>query len=94
MVFANATLETRWGLGIPIEDIKMPVDQIVHHYFLDLWADMWLYTFSVGLSKFVILGLYWRMFRLSSIRQPIRILFGLSTAWIIVRVRVPNLTVI
>ncbi|KAH7381562.1 hypothetical protein BKA66DRAFT_464438 [Pyrenochaeta sp. MPI-SDFR-AT-0127] len=64
----------------------MPTDQIIHHYFLDLWADMWLYTFSVGLSKFVILGLYWRMFSLSILRQPIRILFVCSGGWLIVRV--------
>ncbi|KAL1611690.1 hypothetical protein SLS59_000409 [Nothophoma quercina] len=64
----------------------MPEEQIVHHYFVDLWADMWLYTFSVGLSKFVILGFYWRMFGLSIIRQPIRVLFVASAGWIIVRV--------
>jgi hypothetical protein len=47
---------------------------------------MWLYTFSVGLSKFVILGFYWRMFSKSLIRQPIRILFACSIGWIIARV--------
>ena len=71
-----------------IEEIDhMPMKQIIYHYYLDLWVDMWLYTFSVGLSKFVILGLYWRMFGLSTIRQPIRILFACSAGWIIVRVR-------
>ena len=76
----------RWGLGIPLEEIDMSMNLIVYHYFLDLWADMWLYTFSVGLSKFVILGFYWRMFSLSVIRQPIRILMACSAAWIIARV--------
>ncbi|KAF2625855.1 hypothetical protein BU25DRAFT_344858 [Macroventuria anomochaeta] len=78
--------KTRWGFGLPMADINLPEEQIVHHYFVDLWADMWLYTFSVGLSKFVILGFYWRMFSLSMIRQPIRILSVLSAGWIIVRV--------
>lgn len=64
----------------------MPEDEIVYHYFLDLWVDMWFYTFSVGLSKFVILGFYWRTFSLSVIRQPIRILFVCSVGWIVVRV--------
>jgi hypothetical protein len=68
----------------------MPMEQIVHHYFLDLFADMWLYTFSVGLSKFVILGFYWRLFSTSFIRQPIRILFACSVAWIVVRVSKHN----
>ncbi|CAN9301116.1 unnamed protein product [Alternaria alternata] len=76
----------RWGLGKPLQDVDMPEDEIVYHYFLDLWVDMWFYTFSVGLSKFVILGFYWRTFSLSIIRQPIRILFVCSVVWIIVRV--------
>ncbi|KAJ4373797.1 hypothetical protein N0V83_002536 [Neocucurbitaria cava] len=75
---------TRWGLGIPLQDINLPTEQIEYHYFKDLWVDMWLYTFSVGLSKFVILGFYWRVFSLSIIRQPIRILFACSAGWIIV----------
>ncbi|KAG9187831.1 hypothetical protein G6011_05702 [Alternaria panax] len=75
----------RWGLGRLLQDVEMPEDEIVYHYFLDLWVDMWFYTFSVGLSKFVILGFYWRTFSLSIIRQPIRILFACSVGWIIVR---------
>ncbi|RAR07448.1 ubiquinone biosynthetic process [Stemphylium lycopersici] len=75
----------RWGLGKPINDIDISEEAIIHHYFLDLWVDMWFYTFSVGLSKFVILGFYWRTFSLSIIRQPIRILFICSVCWIIVR---------
>jgi hypothetical protein len=77
----------RWGLGKPLHQIDMPEDEIMHHYFLDLWMDMWFYTFSVGLSKFVILGFYWRTFGFSIIRQPIRILFVCSVVWIIVRVK-------
>jgi hypothetical protein len=69
-----------------LQDIDMPQAEIEHHYFLDLWADMWMYTFSVGLSKFVILGFYWRMFSTSLIRQPIRILFVCSAGWIVARV--------
>lgn len=78
----------RWGLGKPINDIDMSEEDIVHHYFFDLWIDMWFYTFSVGLSKFVILGFYWRTFSLSIIRQPIRILFVCSVCWVIVRVSI------
>jgi hypothetical protein len=32
--------EMRWGFGLPVKEIKMPYEQIKHHYFLDLWADM------------------------------------------------------
>jgi hypothetical protein len=77
----------RWGLGKHIENVNIPKDEVTYYYFLDLWVDMWLYTFAVGLSKFVILGFYWRMFSTSIIRQPIRILFACSVIWIITRVR-------
>ncbi|KAH3986857.1 hypothetical protein HBI56_010590 [Parastagonospora nodorum] len=75
----------RWGLGKHIYELDPNMD-VEHHYFLELWFDMWFYTFSVGLSKFVILGFYWRLFSRSFIRLPIRILFGCSTAWIVARV--------
>ncbi|ORY04385.1 hypothetical protein BCR34DRAFT_634161 [Clohesyomyces aquaticus] len=77
----------RWGLGIHLKDINLPEKQVVHQYFVDLWADMWMYTFSVGLSKFVVLGFYWRNFSRSIIRQPIHILLAFSAGWIIVRLR-------
>ena len=80
------TSEMRWGLGMHIDDIDMRREQIERHSYFELWVDMWFYTFSVGLSKFVILGLYWRLFSTSVIRQPIRILFVSSVIWIIVRV--------
>lgn len=32
--------EMRWGLGLPMADIDLPAEQIVRHYFVDLWADM------------------------------------------------------
>ncbi|CAA9965235.1 hypothetical protein PTMSG1_08594 [Pyrenophora teres f. maculata] len=76
----------RWGLGLPIKDINMSEDLIYYHYFLDLWIDMWFYTFAIGSSKFVILGLYWRTFSLSVTRWPIRVLGAGSVCWFIVRI--------
>jgi hypothetical protein len=86
-----------------MKDIQRSKEDIEHDYYRDLWADMCnrlpisnitmadrctgLYTFSVGLSKFVILGFYWRMFSHSTIRWPIRMLLAMSAAWIITRVR-------
>ena len=69
-----------------MKDIDMDKDLIFYHFFLELWIDMWFYTFSVGLSKFVILGLYWRTFSLSVTRWPIRIISVCSACWIIARV--------
>jgi hypothetical protein len=81
-------IEMRWGLGIHFDDMVaiMPRTEIERHYYLDLFIGMWLYTFSIGFSKFVILGFYWRMFSTSLMRQPVRILFGLSALWILSRV--------
>lgn len=86
-----------------MKDIQRTKEEIEYDYYRDLWADMCnglpisnittadrftgLYTFSVGLSKFVILGFYWRMFSHSTIRWPIRMLLAMSAAWIITRVR-------
>ncbi|KAF1947160.1 hypothetical protein EJ02DRAFT_417756 [Clathrospora elynae] len=81
----------RWGLGKMVHDIDMAEDLIVYHYFMDLFVDMWFYTFSIGLSKFVILGFYWRTFSSSIIRQPIRILFICSMGWIITRIMLISL---
>jgi hypothetical protein len=32
--------EMRWGFGLPMKEINLPEEQILHHYFVDLWADM------------------------------------------------------
>ncbi|KAI1509109.1 hypothetical protein Ptr86124_012065 [Pyrenophora tritici-repentis] len=76
----------RWGLGIPIKDVNMSEDLVSYHFFLDLWIDEWFYTFAIGASKFVVLGLYWRTFSLSVTRWPIRILGVVSVCWVIVRI--------
>ncbi|KAF2112953.1 hypothetical protein BDV96DRAFT_648577 [Lophiotrema nucula] len=75
----------RWGFGHRIADINLPKDQITRHYFIDLFADMFLYTLSVGFSKFVILRFYWRMFKFSLIRRAIQTLACLSGLWILAR---------
>lgn len=45
----------------------------------------YLYAFSIASTKFTILTLYWRLFKLSSIRIPIQIMFVISVMWIILR---------
>ncbi|CAN9176324.1 unnamed protein product [Alternaria alternata] len=74
------TQEMRWGLGKSLQDVDMPEDEIVYHYFLDLWVDMWFYTFSVGLSKqpiriLFVCSVVWIIVRVALISmqcQPIR----------------------
>ncbi|KAL5117728.1 hypothetical protein ACEQ8H_004338 [Pleosporales sp. CAS-2024a] len=81
----------RWGFGKHLADLGADtdsalLDRIEYHAHLDLFVDMWFYTFSVGMSKFVILGFYWRTFSRSLIRQPIKCLFALSALWVLLRV--------
>ncbi|KAF2649627.1 hypothetical protein K491DRAFT_574461, partial [Lophiostoma macrostomum CBS 122681] len=83
---AFALYKMRWGFGLSMSTIPMPVNEIERKFFREQWIDMWFYTFSLGLSKFVILGLYWRLFSRSIIRQPVRILAGLNSCWILLRV--------
>lgn len=50
-----------------------------------MYCSQFCYAFSIASSKFAILGLYWRLFKLSSIRIPIQIMFVISLIWIILR---------
>ncbi|KAJ6437920.1 fungal fucose-specific lectin [Purpureocillium lavendulum] len=43
------------------------------------------YAFSIASTKFALLTLYWRLFKMSSIRIPIQIMFTISVTWIILR---------
>ncbi|KAH8719423.1 hypothetical protein GQ44DRAFT_659162 [Phaeosphaeriaceae sp. PMI808] len=76
-----------WEQSSSTEDAHSAfADDPFDDYWFRLWIDIWLYTFSVGLSKIVMLGWYWRIFSKTPIRQPIRILFVCSIGWMVVRV--------
>lgn len=44
------------------------------------------YATSLAFVKYSILAFYWRMFKTSSIKIPIIVLFVLSMIWLIIRV--------
>ena len=49
------------------------------------------YTFGIAFCKFSILTFYWRIFKISGIRIPIQVLFGLTFAWFLLRLFIVTL---
>ncbi|KAH6871236.1 hypothetical protein B0T10DRAFT_611294 [Thelonectria olida] len=75
------------GLGYHIQDIESPpIAEILFQSKLLLFVAELVYAFALFFAKLSILSLYWRMFRVTSIRLPIQILFGCSILWIIFRI--------
>ncbi|KAH8680407.1 hypothetical protein BGZ61DRAFT_358646 [Ilyonectria robusta] len=76
-----------WGLGQFVDPSLSEAQrehQLLHSRLL-MYCSQFCYAFSIASSKFAILGLYWRLFKLSSIRIPIQIMFVISLIWIILR---------
>ncbi|KAM0541345.1 hypothetical protein ACHAPJ_013293 [Fusarium lateritium] len=74
------------GLGLHITDIKgVTLEKALYEGKLLLFIAELFYAFGLFFAKVSILSLYWRMFRVTSIRLPIQILFGCSLIWITFR---------
>ncbi|CAH0027606.1 unnamed protein product [Clonostachys rhizophaga] len=78
---------TDWSLGLIIPDT---VDPNVKEHILEVSRKLAFfcsltYAYSIGASKLAILSLYWRLFKLSSIRIPILVLYVIVVAWMILR---------
>jgi hypothetical protein len=67
-------------------DGSVDYDSMNHDYFLLLYADMWLYTAAMRLSKMTALVLYWRLFGKSATRSCILLLVGCVVWWSFARV--------
>ncbi|KAH8688524.1 hypothetical protein BGZ61DRAFT_391910 [Ilyonectria robusta] len=77
----------RWNLGQtfhPSITEDQRVEILEHGRRLMLCCE-YFYAFSIASTKFTILTLYWRLFKLSWIRIPIQIMFVISAMWIILR---------
>ncbi|KAF4437563.1 hypothetical protein F53441_13012 [Fusarium austroafricanum] len=78
------------GLGLHIEDVLVQQNQTLEKALFDgkllLFIAELFYAFGLYFAKVSILSLYWRMFRVTSIRLPIQILFGCANIWIIFRI--------
>jgi hypothetical protein len=86
----NTTITTplvviRSGVGLHIEAIPRDTTLVYRDFFLSLWIGELFYTFALAPAKLAFLAFYWRIFGVSSMRQPIKILAAAVMLWSIVR---------
>lgn len=74
------------GFGQHIDQLPEPESTVLFYSRLLNWNLDLFYAFSLGSSKLSLLALYWRLFSITNIRQPIRLLAVCAVIWIIVRV--------
>ncbi|CZR56241.1 uncharacterized protein PAC_06129 [Phialocephala subalpina] len=73
------------GTGLHIEAINRDSTLVYHDFFLSLWIGEVFYTFALAPAKLAFLAFYWRIFGVSSIRLPIKILATTVICWSITR---------
>ncbi len=74
------------GLGVHYETVDMPYDKYLTESLIHLFDAEIYYTMVAALAKLSILSFYWRIFGRSTIRLPIKIVYGLVVGWVIGRV--------
>jgi hypothetical protein len=77
----------RCGLGLYLDEIDLPKEVALERSRLLLWLQELIYGFSLAFSKLAVLGFYWRMFKMSTIKWPIQGLAVATVVWLILRVR-------
>lgn len=78
------------GLGLFLAEIDLPGPETLEKSLLILWNLELFYAFSLASAKLAILAFYWRMFKLSNIKIPIKILAACTIIWLILRVCLPT----
>jgi phosphatidylglycerophosphatase A len=73
------------GTGLHIQAIDRDTTQIYHDFFLGLWIAELFYTLALTPAKLAFLAFYWRIFRISSIKLPIKIMAVTVMCWAISR---------
>jgi hypothetical protein len=76
----------RSGVGLHIEAIHRDSTVVYRDFFLNLWIGELFYTFALAPAKLAFLAFYWRIFGVSTMRLPIKILAAAVMCWSIVRV--------
>ncbi|KAJ4175541.1 hypothetical protein NW759_017451 [Fusarium solani] len=75
------------GFGLHIWDIKhLSKEKAFFRTKLLLYIAELIYSSGLFFAKASILSFYWRMFRVTNIKLPIRILFTCAVIWIIIRI--------
>jgi hypothetical protein len=85
-ILTQTFLVAKAGVGMHIEDINRDLTLIYHDFFLTVWIAELLYSFALTATKLAILACYWRIFNVTSIKLPIKVLVTLVISWLIVRV--------
>jgi hypothetical protein len=67
------------------------VSVVYHNFFLGLWIAELLYSLALTPAKLAFLAFYWRVFRISNITLPIKIMTVLVLCWAIVRASRPGI---
>jgi len=80
---------TKSGIGLHIDNINRDKTLIYHDVFLGLWLGELFYTFALAPAKLAFLAFYWRIFRISSIKLPIKIMVAVIMLWSVVRACIP-----
>ncbi|KAF4975876.1 hypothetical protein FZEAL_7399 [Fusarium zealandicum] len=89
MAIAWAVIIPYWitqGLGLHIWDVHhAPKDDVLYVNKLVLYIAELVYATALFFGKASVLSFYWRMFRVTNIKLPIQILFGVACVWMIIR---------
>lgn len=73
-------------LGLHLNEIHKPAEDIQETSRLILWNVEIFYAFSLAFAKLSILAFYWRMFKTSNLKLPIQILGVSAIIWLTIRV--------
>jgi hypothetical protein len=76
------------GLGQHIQAIGRDTSFIYHDIYLGLWILNHFYSLALALAKLSILSFYWRVFKSTSIKLPIKVVATLVVCWFLVRVSI------
>jgi hypothetical protein len=85
----SSMLGLQIGLGLFLNEIDYPTEYVLEKSRMILWNVELFYAFSLAFAKFSILAFYWRMFKTSNIKIPIKVLLVSTVVWLILRVRMP-----
>lgn len=75
----------RNGVGLHVQALNQDSATLDRHFFQGLWVGELFYTFALAPTKLSFLAFYWRLFQITSIRLPIKIMVVVVSLWSIIR---------
>lgn len=83
--FIDSLVWMQLGLGVHYQTLTMNYDLIVRHTLMNLFVEEIFYSTATVFMKLSLLALYSRIFKLVSIKWPIRILAIAVVSWLVAR---------